>query len=48
MAILRLRHPKGVTSIDIDIDSDDTKVYDLQQVILSATEIPPSLQDRAL
>ncbi|HEV7736447.1 MAG TPA: hypothetical protein VGO47_03630 [Chlamydiales bacterium] len=42
MPILRLRHPKGVSSIDLDIDNDNTKVSDLQQAILFATEIPSS------
>lgn len=46
MTPIRLRHPKGVTTIQIDLDNDGTKVSDLQQAILSATEIPPSLQDR--
>ncbi|KIJ41200.1 hypothetical protein M422DRAFT_68263, partial [Sphaerobolus stellatus SS14] len=44
MATLRVRHPRGVTSIQIDVDSDNVKVSDLQQTIFSATEIPPSLQ----
>lgn len=46
MAPLRLRHPKGVTTIQIDLERDDTKVEDLQQAIFAATEIPPPLQDR--
>ncbi|KAF8587425.1 OTU-domain-containing protein [Ramaria rubella] len=45
MAPIRLRHPKGVTTIEIDLENDDTKVKDLQQAVLAATEIPPSLQD---
>jgi len=44
MVPMRLRHPKGVTTIQVDLDSENTKVSDLQQAIFSATEIPPSLQ----
>ncbi|KAI0086168.1 OTU-domain-containing protein [Irpex rosettiformis] len=43
MAPMRLRHPKGVTTIQIDLDQ--AKVSDLQQEIFAITEIPPSLQE---
>lgn len=43
MAAIRLRHPKGVTTLQIDIEN--STVLDLQQQIFSATEIPPSRQD---
>ncbi len=44
MAPVRLRHPKGVMTIQVDFDH--FTVQDLQQEIFAATEIPPSLQDR--
>ncbi|TFK54796.1 hypothetical protein OE88DRAFT_1732097 [Heliocybe sulcata] len=43
MAPIRLRHPKGVSTIQVDLDS--FSIQDLQQAILAASEIPPSLQD---
>ncbi|KAL6300140.1 OTU-domain-containing protein [Sparassis latifolia] len=43
MAPVRLRHPKGVTTIQVDLDASN--VLGLQQAIFSATEIPPSRQD---
>ncbi|KII88383.1 hypothetical protein PLICRDRAFT_54223 [Plicaturopsis crispa FD-325 SS-3] len=43
MAPVRLRHPKGVSTIQIDFDK--FTVLDLQQEIFSVTEIPPSQQD---
>ncbi|KAI0819116.1 OTU-domain-containing protein [Irpex lacteus] len=43
MAPVRLRHPKGVTTIQIDLDQ--AKVSDLQQEIFAVTEIPASLQE---
>ncbi|THH17533.1 hypothetical protein EW146_g3295 [Bondarzewia mesenterica] len=43
MAPIRLRHPKGVTTIELDFDT--FTVLDLQQEILAASEIPPSAQD---
>ena len=46
MAPIRLRHPKGVMTIQVDLDN--FTVQDLQQEIFAATEIPPSLQERAL
>ncbi|KAI0362077.1 OTU-domain-containing protein [Trametes cingulata] len=43
MAPVRLRHPKGVTTIQIDFNNGT--VADLQQEIFAATEIPPSQQE---
>ncbi|KAL7283377.1 hypothetical protein ACG7TL_002807 [Trametes sanguinea] len=43
MAPVRLRHPKGVSTIDVDLTN--ATVQDLQQQIFSATEIPPSQQE---
>ncbi|KAL1947878.1 hypothetical protein VTO73DRAFT_13602 [Trametes versicolor] len=43
MAPVRLRHPKGVTTIQVDLAS--ATVQDLQQAIFAATEIPPSQQE---
>ncbi|KAI8998651.1 OTU-domain-containing protein [Trametes punicea] len=43
MAPVRLRHPKGVTTIQVDFTS--STVQDLQQQIFAATEIPPSQQE---
>ncbi|EPQ58041.1 OTU-domain-containing protein [Gloeophyllum trabeum ATCC 11539] len=43
MAPIRLRHPKGVSTIQVDLDS--FTVQDLQQEIFAVSEIPPSLQD---
>ncbi|TFY50919.1 hypothetical protein EVG20_g11257 [Dentipellis fragilis] len=42
MAPVRLRHPKGVSTLQVDFDST---VLDLQQQIFSVSEIPPSAQD---
>ena len=41
MVPLRLRHPKGVTTVEADLEN--WTVADLQQAILAVTEIPPSL-----
>ncbi|KAI0043971.1 OTU-domain-containing protein [Auriscalpium vulgare] len=43
MAPIRVRHPKGVATIQLDTDS--ASVQDLLQAIFSASEIPPSSQD---
>ncbi|PIL23982.1 transcription factor [Ganoderma sinense ZZ0214-1] len=43
MAPVRLRHPKGVTTIQVDFTS--STVRDLQQEIFAATEISPSQQE---
>ena len=43
MAQLRLRHPKGVTTIQIDLES--ATVQDLLQEIYKVAEILPSQQD---
>ena len=46
MAPIRLRHPKGVLTLQVDIEN--SSVLDLQQQIYSVTEIPPSQQERKL
>ncbi|KAH8107017.1 OTU-domain-containing protein [Cristinia sonorae] len=43
MAPVRLRHPKGTTTLQVDFDA--FTVLDLQQEIFAATEIPPSQQE---
>ncbi|PPQ89147.1 hypothetical protein CVT25_006519 [Psilocybe cyanescens] len=43
MAPVRLRHPKGVSTIELPFDADFT-VQDLQQEIYAATDILPSRQ----
>jgi ubiquitin thioesterase OTU1 len=43
MAPIRLRHPKGVSTIEIDLESG--KVSDLLQAVFSCTDIPPTLQE---
>ncbi|KAI0306309.1 OTU-domain-containing protein [Multifurca ochricompacta] len=43
MALFRLRHPKGVSTLELDIET--AKVQDLLQAILSISGIPPSAQD---
>ncbi|KAF8261066.1 hypothetical protein EI94DRAFT_836938 [Lactarius quietus] len=43
MAPLRLRHPKGVSTLQLDLDT--ATVQDLLQAIFAASEIPPSAQD---
>ncbi|KAJ6597085.1 hypothetical protein DFH09DRAFT_111441 [Mycena vulgaris] len=45
MAPVRLRHPKGVSTIQVAFDRDDFTVQDLQQEIYAATEILPSRQN---
>ncbi|KAJ7172283.1 hypothetical protein C8R46DRAFT_1161752 [Mycena filopes] len=45
MAPVRLRHPKGVSTIQVAFDQDDFTVQDLQQEIFAATEILPSRQN---
>ncbi|RXW22319.1 hypothetical protein EST38_g3511 [Candolleomyces aberdarensis] len=44
MAPVRLRHPKGVSTIQIPLDQEDYTVQDLLQEIYKATEILPSRQ----
>ncbi|KAJ7343289.1 hypothetical protein DFH08DRAFT_872265 [Mycena albidolilacea] len=44
MAPIRLRHPKGVSTIQAAFDKDDFTVQDLQQEIYAVTEILPSRQ----
>ena len=46
MAPFRVRHPKGVSTLQLDPES--ATVQDLLQAIFSVSEIPPSAQDRAL
>ncbi|KAI0797963.1 OTU-domain-containing protein [Abortiporus biennis] len=43
MAPIRLRHPKGISTIQVDLEQ--FTVLDLQQEIYALTEIPPSLQE---
>ncbi|KAG1754635.1 hypothetical protein EDB19DRAFT_1902765 [Suillus lakei] len=43
MAPIRLRHPKGLTTLQIDLDN--ALVQDLQQEIFGVSEIPPSQQE---
>lgn len=43
MAPLRLRHPGGVSTIQVDLDT--STVQDLQQEIYAVSQILPSLQD---
>jgi len=47
MAPFRLRHPKGVSTIQLD-DTESATVQDLLHAISSASGILPSAQDRAL
>jgi ubiquitin thioesterase OTU1 len=47
MAPVRVRHPKGVSTIQVDFDKDDFTVQDFQHEIYAVTEILPSVQDRA-
>ncbi|KIK57681.1 hypothetical protein GYMLUDRAFT_45846 [Collybiopsis luxurians FD-317 M1] len=44
MAPVRLRHPKGVATINVPFDSDTYTVQDLQQEIYAASQILPSRQ----
>ncbi|KAK2466797.1 hypothetical protein APHAL10511_001055 [Amanita phalloides] len=44
MAPLRIRHPKGTSTIDIPLDDESVTVHSLQQLIFAASGIPPSLQ----
>lgn len=44
MAPIRLRHPKGVSTLQLDLNT--ATVLDLQQAIFAQTEILPSNQDR--
>ncbi|KAJ7047004.1 hypothetical protein C8F04DRAFT_1024066 [Mycena alexandri] len=45
MAPVRLRHPKGVSTIQVAFDQDDFTVQDLQQEILAVSDILPSRQN---
>ena len=44
MAPIRIRHPQGVSTIQIDLAS--ATVQDLQQQVFSVSEIAPSQQER--
>ncbi|KAG6878919.1 hypothetical protein C0992_006611 [Termitomyces sp. T32_za158] len=44
MVAIRLRHPSGVSTIQVALDRDDFTVQDLQQEIYSVTQILPSRQ----
>lgn len=44
-AKLRLRHPKGVSTLTLDLDAPDATVQDLLNQIFSVSEIMPSQQD---
>ncbi|KAF8163457.1 hypothetical protein B0H34DRAFT_765022 [Crassisporium funariophilum] len=44
MAPVRLRHPKGVSTIQVEFENPQFTVQDLQQEIFAATEITPSRQ----
>ena len=46
MAPIRVRHPKGVVTVQLDLDA--LTVHDLQQQIFTLSEIPPSQQEREL
>ncbi|ORX37218.1 hypothetical protein BD324DRAFT_650824 [Kockovaella imperatae] len=43
MVAIRLRHPKGVTTLNLD--PDHQTVEDLRAILFSTTEIPPYLQE---
>jgi len=40
---VRLRHPKGVSTLQLDFEN--ASVLDLQQQIFTASDIPPSAQE---
>jgi len=46
MAPFRVRHPKGVSTLQLDVET--ATVQDLLQGIFSVSDILPSAQDRAL
>lgn len=48
MAPVRVRHAKGVETIEISLDDDAVTVASLQQRIYALSGIPPSRQQRAL
>ena len=45
MAPFRIRHPKGVSTLQLDVES--ATVQDLLQGIFTVSDIPLSTQDRA-
>jgi hypothetical protein len=46
MAPVRVRHPKGIATLQLDLDA--LTVQDLQQQIATLSEIPPSQQESGL
>ena len=46
MAPIRVRHPKGIATLQLDLDA--LTVQDLQQEIFNLSEIPPSQQESEL
>jgi ubiquitin thioesterase OTU1 len=46
MAPIRLRHPKGVSTVEVALDDADFTVLDLQQEIYAVTNILPARQLR--
>jgi len=46
MVAIRVRHPRGVTTLDVDPSSQT--VDDLKVLIFTATEIPPNEQGSML
>lgn len=46
MPAIRLRHPNGVSTLQVAFDHDGFTVLDLQQEIYTATDILPSRQIR--
>ena len=47
MTPVRVRHAKGVGTIEISLDDDAVTVASLQQRIYALSGIPPSRQQRA-
>ena len=46
MAPIRVRHPKGIATLQLDLDA--LTVQDLQQQIFTLCDIPPSQQESEL
>ena len=44
MAPIRIRHPKGVSTLQVSFEDDAWTVQDLQQAIYELSEILPSKQ----
>lgn len=47
MAPVRLRHPKGVSTIQVPFENETFTVRELQDAIYAASDILPSRQSRA-